>query len=251
MTGGGRSCAACGADRPVGARFCPACGAATRQHVRALAASAVRQRRATGRAALALGLACAGPLLGLAVGLGAGEEGGDRASLPVLLPGLWLLLSGLAAALLVGPNGMRRSLAGPPAPRWLVLAAPLAALTFVLSWGWVLLLQAVLGADGAASAADGAAAWFALLVAAPLLEEWLCRGVAWDAAVRLGGRHSALWVSAVLFAFLHGMNGGYLLEVPHRLLGGLALGWLRLRSGSLVPGMLAHLLHNAAAVAVG
>lgn len=38
-----------------------------------------------------------------------------------------------------------------------------------------------------------------------------------------------------------------MLALPHRFAGGLALGWLRCKSGSLLPGVLAHALHNQAA----
>ncbi|MFY9343166.1 MAG: CPBP family intramembrane glutamic endopeptidase, partial [Planctomycetota bacterium] len=85
---------------------------------------------------------------------------------------------------------------------------------------------------------------------APIAEELLCRGAAWQAATRLGPPRVALGLTAVLFAFLHGLNGGYLLELPHRFAAGLIFGWLRWRTGSLVPAVLAHALHNGIALAL-
>jgi membrane protease YdiL (CAAX protease family) len=61
---------------------------------------------------------------------------------------------------------------------------------------------------------------------------------------RDGGR------AAALFAFLHGLNGGFFLEFPHRFVMGLMLGWLRARTGSLWPCVLAHFLHNGFVVVV-
>ena len=48
---------------------------------------------------------------------------------------------------------------------------------------------------------------------------------------------------------LHGPGGGTL-GLPHRLVAGAVFGWLRLRSGSLVPGIAAHAVHNALALAL-
>jgi len=67
---------------------------------------------------------------------------------------------------------------------------------------------------------------------------------------RNGSPGVAIFLSAALFALVHGLNGGFLLELPHRFVGGVVMGWLRHRSGSLVPGFLAHLLNNVLAVAV-
>ena len=43
---------------------------------------------------------------------------------------------------------------------------------------------------------------------------------------------------------------GISLEVPHRALGGVFLGILRYKSGSLLPCVLAHFLNNLAAVSI-
>ena len=68
-----------------------------------------------------------------------------------------------------------------------------------------------------------------------MIEEWLCRGVLWAACRRVTGTAGTLFVTAVIFAILHGLNGLSLLEMPHRFVSGLILGWLRWRTRSVVP----------------
>ena len=43
---------------------------------------------------------------------------------------------------------------------------------------------------------------------------------------------------------------GYVLELPHRFVMGLLLGWLRARSNSLAPCVLAHFTHNLLAILI-
>ena len=82
--------------------------------------------------------------------------------------------------------------------------------------------------------------FLAASVGAPVLEELICRGVL------LGGlrrRHSvagALWLSAILFAIIH-LNPW---QAAGALPLGLAWGWLVLRTGSIVPGVLSHAMVN-------
>jgi membrane protease YdiL (CAAX protease family) len=57
-------------------------------------------------------------------------------------------------------------------------------------------------------------------------------------------------ITALLFALLHGLGGTDPFEIPHRFTGGLVLGWLRHRTASLLPCILAHLVHNLLAVIV-
>ena len=95
--------------------------------------------------------------------------------------------------------------------------------------------------------APTAALWFTVVVLAPWFEEWLCRGVAWNAAVTMSSPRLALVLTSVLFAFLHGLQG-HMLALPHRFFMGLVAGWLRMKSGSLLPSILCHALHNAAAI---
>jgi membrane protease YdiL (CAAX protease family) len=83
-----------------------------------------------------------------------------------------------------------------------------------------------------------------------LIEEWMCRGALWVALRPIAARGTTILTTAALFATLHGLNGGFVLELPHRFVMGLLLGWLRARSASLWPCVLAHFLHNATVVVV-
>jgi len=79
-----------------------------------------------------------------------------------------------------------------------------------------------------------------LLVVAPVMEEIFFRGVMrhlWGERLRRG----RLWGPALLFALAHGNPW----SLPVLFLLGLTLGWLRERTGSLVPGILAHAAVNA------
>lgn len=67
---------------------------------------------------------------------------------------------------------------------------------------------------------------------------------------RITGQKGTIFATALLFAMSHGLGGGGLLRVPHRFLVGLILGWLRARSGSLWPGILAHAVLNTLAITV-
>jgi membrane protease YdiL (CAAX protease family) len=82
---------------------------------------------------------------------------------------------------------------------------------------------------------------------APLFEELLFRGalLGW-----LGGRlpiFAAISVSAALFAGMH----GYPVVMPYAFLFGLAAAWLRLRSASVLPGLLMHASNSLLFLAAG
>lgn len=87
-----------------------------------------------------------------------------------------------------------------------------------------------------------------VVVVAPLTEEWVDRGALWAACRRAGSPQVALLATSALFALSHGLNGGYLFELPHRSVGGLFLGWLRWRSDSLAAPILAHATWNGISV---
>jgi len=85
---------------------------------------------------------------------------------------------------------------------------------------------------------------------APIVEELMFRGLGYHLLSRYGAR-AALLLTAVLFGLMH----GYLLALPLFVIAGLAFGWLRMRTGSVYPGMVMHGLFNAtmliAAVTLG
>lgn len=81
-----------------------------------------------------------------------------------------------------------------------------------------------------------------LLLAAPVCEEIFFRGLLPWLWRRHVGSRGALWGPAALFAAAHGSLG----LLPLLFLLGLALGWCRERSGSLLPGMVLHFFVNLA-----
>lgn len=122
----------------------------------------------------------------------------------------------------------------------------------------VCLVGAAVAAGGVALGATGpvlpGTALIGFLALGLMAEEWLFRGVVFETFLRLTpwGTAGAVWGSAILFA---GSHFGYhsfqptpaaWAQVGFTLVMGLALGWLRLRSGRIVPGALAHLSINAA-----
>ncbi len=227
----------------IGARFCGSWGAATRVHARTVHRRSDRERQRTGRAALALGIACGGPLLGVFGAARVFEEAEGPWPLAIA-GGATMLLSAIATALVQGE--WRSAAPFSTSWRWWAAAVPAGAVTLVAAIAYVAVLPIP---DSARQPVDAtAAAWFAVVAMAPLTEELLCRGAAWRAAVTLASPHVAITLTAVLFAFLHGLNGVYLLELPHRFAMGLVLGWLRWRSGSVAPPIVAHALHNLGAL---
>ena len=85
---------------------------------------------------------------------------------------------------------------------------------------------------------------FCLAVMPAIWEEIAFRGLILDRLERVAGRTEALWLTAALFAIIHAQW----LSLPYLFLMGAVLGYLRQRSGSLLPGMALHGLHNALVV---
>jgi sodium transport system permease protein len=94
----------------------------------------------------------------------------------------------------------------------------------------------------------------ALGVVPAVLEELFFRGYLFSALLKGAGRPWAAVVSsAALFALFHLVLGGVLAveRLLPSLLMGLVLGWLCWRSGSVLPGMVLHALHNGVLVLLG
>lgn len=242
-------CRRCGALLGRTTRFCGACGTATSAHRAMVQQQLVAPGRSDRRHALALAIAFAGTLAGLiAVGFALGDDAGEAPAIAGALGAQ--VAAGCLALAALGRGAWREALAGPPTGRSLLAAVPVGLLGFALALGWVELLHALADArDGLAGPDSSAVVIAAAVVGAPLVEEWLDRGVVWRALAPLTTTAGQVVVSATLFGLAHGLNGGFLLELPHRFAGGLLLGALRARSGSLVPSIVAHAAWNACAVA--
>lgn len=91
------------------------------------------------------------------------------------------------------------------------------------------------------SGAEKALAYLAVVVAAPIAEELLFRGLLLRLAARAWGAWPAIVVTALAFGLLH-LEPWYLFGLVGL---GLLLGWLYAATGSLTTCVLAHALHNA------
>lgn len=236
-----RFCAACGAPHPPEAQFCPACGAAVapRESHRASYRrdrTAVRAITWSFLAVIAI-LLLAGLLLPFDLGL-------LPSSLVVFLGNVAVALGTLR--FLVGKSA-REAFGDPPLALDLVTAAFVAAATLGVSLTFVgLIVGGELRVTEVAHPVGAVILGIAVLPA--LGEEFLCRGAQWSALEPSIGPKQTILVTALVFALLHGLSGGFLLELPHRFLVGIALGWLRHHTGSLWPPVLAHFLHNFGAI---
>lgn len=91
---------------------------------------------------------------------------------------------------------------------------------------------------------------------APLVEEVVFRGAILRKLIEwigdsFGGitnqkRWIAIVISAILFSIAH-MNPA---QMPHALFGGILLGWLYCRTGSIIPGIIYHWVNNSIAFAI-
>jgi len=84
-----------------------------------------------------------------------------------------------------------------------------------------------------------------VVIAAPLVEEFTFRGVGFRLLSPFGSAVAVLG-TAIAFAADHGLVEGF----PALLLFGIAVALVRLRTGSLYPGMMLHASFNAFALAV-
>lgn len=139
--------------------------------------------------------------------------------------------------------------------RWLVIGAAGAILAFVVSRllaiGMVLVGIEPENIQGAYADAGSGGAWSVALsllflaVLTPLGEELLFRGVVTSGLLRYGAVVGVVG-SALVFALAHGLNVVFVTA----LVVGLVAGELRRRSGSVWPGVVTHVVHNAIAQVV-
>jgi membrane protease YdiL (CAAX protease family) len=92
-------------------------------------------------------------------------------------------------------------------------------------------------------AAQFALSFAVVAIVAPVVEELTFRGLGFSLLSRFGPR-TALCATSILFGLAH----GFLFALPLFIAFGFAVGWLRLRTGSVYPGIVLHGLINAVAV---
>lgn len=83
----------------------------------------------------------------------------------------------------------------------------------------------------------------ALLIAAPIAEELICRGLILHTLRKEHGKSTAVLLSALLFGILHIMAGGGVL-VLNSLMAGVIFGVICVKTGSLLPAIAAHMFAN-------
>lgn len=184
----------------------------------------------------AIALVFVGVLLGLVVAAFFVRDSADpdrAALLQGLGAGLAMALSGALAITRLGKGAWRHSLGGSPNLRWILLAPIVGIATCLLSFAYVEAILALFDTSGDQAARDGQNTLVqvsrltqvvTLVLFAPMFEEWVCRGVLWVAITKISGVTTTIVATALVFAFLHGLGGWALLEVPHRLLAGLGFG---------------------------
>jgi membrane protease YdiL (CAAX protease family) len=236
-----RACERCGAKLAASAGFCTACGAAPNE------GRLDARRDVYGIAALFFGTLAA--VIALAFATPRTSELGGAA-----LYAAALLAVGAAGLAFLGFDRWRETLGGLARPvdhAWWLAAA---ALAIGFSWAWVEAIRALADTTAPDVVSELRPSLAALVVSTAILpalcEEWLCRGVLWSASRRALGTTATIVATAGVFALLHGLEGS-LVSYPHRFVLGVLAGILRARSGSLLPAVQLHLLHNLAFVLAG
>lgn len=135
-------------------------------------------------------------------------------------------------------------------PVWLIAGAGMAIGTFLIATTALAALQKlgleILKYSDPFDRAGYGFGWVVLVICVQpaIFEELAFRGIVQSALLGVLGARHAIIVSAMMFAILHLSPAG----LPHLVVIGLALGWLRVKTGSLLPGMALHFVHNFLAV---
>jgi membrane protease YdiL (CAAX protease family) len=135
----------------------------------------------------------------------------------------------------------------PAAPRWFFAGAGASLLTFALAYVVVEGLVRGLGLTRLSyskpfiSGGYGMATVVLMICAQPaIFEELAFRGIVFGALQPTLSANEAVFVSAGMFMILHLSPAAF----PHTFAMGVIAGFIRLRSGSLLPGVLMHFVHN-------
>jgi len=233
-------------------KFCAACGQSSRVHGREALKAQNESRTEHNRAVGAMGAVFALVLLGLLI-ISLLPPDTSEGVIGALCGMALFLVAGAVGLAILGRAGVwRRSLAGAPKLEDLGWGVAVVVPSLAFAYAWVGLAYSMLPDLAVPEMKITLAAIFVWAVSPALIEEWLCRGVLWEACRGRGvmSQKMTILTTAILFAMMHGMGGGYVLELPHRFVMGLLLGWLRARGNSLVPCVLAHFTHNLLAILI-
>lgn len=207
------------------------------------------------------GTALAGVLIALAAGIALGipaviagqQDDGDLTTLGnigvQLATALGFLLVPMAIAAQRGASGMEilRRLGvrrfGPSALKW--MAAAIGAYLLFAALYSLLIVQ-----PEQKDIAEGFGAWpvqvLLIVIAAPIGEEICFRGMLFGGLRRSLSRIPAALVAGVIFGGLHALTG--ISAVPPLIAFGFILSLLYEKTGSIVPGILLHMLNNSVAL---
>lgn len=86
--------------------------------------------------------------------------------------------------------------------------------------------------------------FIAIAIVPAIIEEFLFRGVILGTLRKYHGDVIAIIVSSVLFGFIH----GNFLQTPLTALSGMIMGYLAVKTGSIIPSMILHFVNNSLAV---
>ena len=88
--------------------------------------------------------------------------------------------------------------------------------------------------------------FISICILTPIYEELLFRGYILDSINRIHGKWPAILLSSLLFGLVH--LDPYIIGMAT--IGGVIYGWIRIRTGSLIPGIVAHAMWNTMALIV-
>lgn len=88
--------------------------------------------------------------------------------------------------------------------------------------------------------------FISICILTPISEELLFRGYILDALNRLHGKWPAIIISSIIFGLVHFDP----FTIGMATIGGAIYGWIRIRTGSLIPGIIAHAMWNTMALMV-
>ena len=103
-----------------------------------------------------------------------------------------------------------------------------------------------LGTDWGSSSIDIAFLFLSVAVVTPIAEELFFRGYLLDAINRKHGDWTAIIWSSILFGLVHVVGGSFL--IGSAFIGGIIYGWIRMRTGSLLPSIACHMMWNMLAL---
>jgi len=89
-------------------------------------------------------------------------------------------------------------------------------------------------------------AFISICIMTPISEELFFRGYLLDSINRMHGQWPAILISAVIFGLVH-LDP---FTIGMATIGGVIYGWIRIRTGSLLPGIAAHAMWNTMALVV-